>query len=167
MLIEMVSPDFAGKVYIDGDITIPDRTQVFDAEKSFIQALDTVTGASIGYIHPDLMERFSQKENGQRQHSIAYGALEMESPLRDIIREIGKVTRLRISLAALRNLIDLQPQGREGALLADGHTNVFCITSLDEGMQCIAVTWKNGGWRIMPADNADVTFRDRLFFLKP
>lgn len=130
-----------------GTIAVPAVKQ-FSAQKSFVVDTSAEAIVRISYISDRFRTLFGNKiETNVPARMLRYAKLTKASADDAIRHEIGMAYE-ETKLAHVFALMQLQPKGEYGALLADGRANIYYVYDSNGALRAVDVDWYGGGWRV-------------------
>lgn len=158
-----------------GTVTILATKKPFVARDKFVMNMNRTdrkrekgdTSVGISLLNPPFPDWFlDMVEKPMEKIELCYAELMKESPEGSILRELGD--RAKTSLTSIFALMELQWDGREGALLTAGLPNFFFVEDVSGQLREVFVTFDGEWWRMHAEElsNQDGCFSgSRVFFL--
>lgn len=104
----------------------------------------------ISYLSGDFASWFGGKveesadvELPKHHHDLTKCSLDEE-----ILRDLGGADKAEVTLAGIYELMKLQPNGEDGALLTNGYANIFYVNCDDGVLRAVSVDWNGDGWDV-------------------
>ena len=125
------------------------------ANKKFVVAdhfkVDTSVNAEveIGYLGDAFKKWFLGKtEEPNSQTELTYAELSKESVDKPILDELGNTAET--TLCMMWSILKLQPKGESGALLTNGHANIFYVRDTNGELRAVCARWyaAYGDWSV-------------------
>lgn len=132
-----------------GTTTIAATTKKFVAREKFV--VNTAEGApvKISGVESNFEAWFLDKvEEHFAEIVLRYGKLRRWSRDIQIISELGGEEKAETTLAAVYALMELQKDGKKGALLTNGYANIFYVRDVNGILCAVGVRWRGGGWHV-------------------
>lgn len=64
----------------------------------------------------------------------------------EIIFDLGGEENAEVTLAEIWRMMNRQPNGEEGDLLVNGHSNIFYVRDTSGVLRAVRIFWSNSGW---------------------
>lgn len=106
------------------------------------------------------------EETRAKEIVLHYHALKNNSTDAPIIVELGSQGRVETTLAEIFALMQMQGSGENGALLTNGHTNIFYVLDSKGLRRSVCLDWAHGGWSLYNGSDGHPSgwsFGDRVF----
>lgn len=87
-------------------------------------------------------------EPAQPEHWVRYLKIKKNSLDTSFIADLGGEEQVETLLSDLWGLLKKQPQGGKGALLSDGHANIFYVRDCQGIIRTVYAGWHGDGWHI-------------------
>ena len=132
-----------------GNITIPARIGKFVAKDNF--AVDTSRKArvKISYLGDNFRDNFLGKTERVISESVLrYDNIKKSSRDILIINELGGDDKAKTTLFEMFALMEMQANGENGHLLANGYANIFYICDMTGILWAVFCRWGGGGWLV-------------------
>lgn len=132
-----------------GTVIVPARPLQFVARENFIINTGEDAKVRISFLDDIFEKKFLDKiEDWIGEVTFRFHVLKKCSQNIPIINKLGGEELAETALAEMFGLMEMQPNGEDGALLTNGYVNIFFIR--DSGFVLWAVTccWHNDGWDV-------------------
>lgn len=141
--MEIATPDFP-LLEKSGTVTISATTDPFVVKDKFFVGKPSV---GIAWLSDNFKAWFWEMiEEPTIEKTLCYAILTRRSLDGPIIAELGE--RKRTKLSQVFSLIELQPNGKEGALLSNGLVSVFYVQDFIGEFRTVHVCGSEFGWRV-------------------
>ncbi|MFA5061760.1 MAG: hypothetical protein WC526_01275 [Patescibacteria group bacterium] len=120
----------------------------FVASEHLVKNTEKNAPVKISYIFDKVTVWFQGKieERVEGEMALCCHTLNSDSDDNLIINQLGGETKAETALAEVFACLEKQPNGEDGALLTNGHANIFYVRNT-EGVLCvIQVIWRGDGW---------------------
>ena len=139
-----------------GIVTLTAITEKFVVREKFMLDVSKKAHVKISYLGDNFTEWFLGKtEEPFGGSTLRYGALRKPSVDNPIIIELGGEVRAETSLAEMFAIMEVQPDGKAGVLLANGYANIFYIRDINGVLRAVHCYWVDGGWDVIACSVED------------
>lgn len=129
-----------------GTTEIPAQGRFVVQERFAVDVADTAR-VKISYLGDNFRKWFIGKiEEPTALATLRYAKLTRFSVDGPILVELGD--KAETTLSQVCTLMERQPNGEEGVLLADGQANIFYVRDADGVLRAVSVHWGGDGWRV-------------------
>ncbi len=132
-----------------GTVNIAATTTPFVARDRFVLNTKKDAPVKISYLGGNFKNWFLGKEEQPFCGStLKYGKLTRYSVDRPILKELGGDEKAETTLTELFFLMEKQPNGESGLLLANGYANIFYVKDSSGVLRAVSARWFGGGWGV-------------------
>lgn len=130
-----------------GTVFIPATTKKFVARDKFVVNTGKKALVKISYLGNNFQNWFLGKiEEPAVKMSLRYAELVESSVDGPILAELGDTAET--TLAQMHALMERQKNGENGALLNNGHANIFYVRDINGRLRAMYVRWRGDGWDV-------------------
>lgn len=132
-----------------GTVIIPARTKKFIARDHFIMDTSKKAKVKISYLGDNFKKNFLDKtEEAITETEFRYHHLKKSSRDILIINKLGGEDKAETTLVEMFSLMELQPNGNNGALLTNSYANIFYIRGTAPVLWAVHCHWHGDGWDV-------------------
>lgn len=124
------------------------RRERFVARDYFVVDMSAKSRVKICYLGDNFVKWFFGKTEEPVPGSLRYQRLRKSSVDGPIISELGGKERAETTLAEMFSLMEMQADGKDGALLTNGYANIFYIRDTTGVLRAANCRWFGDGWDV-------------------
>ncbi len=133
-------------------VHISATTNKFIARDKFVVNTKSVAPVKISAVWDNFTKWFlssdGKTEDPIQEQTLRCTRLRKSSADGPIIVELGGEAKAEITLTEIYGLMAKQPNGEDGALLTNGHANIFYAKDQNGVLRTVGVSWYDDGWDV-------------------